>query len=213
MKLPVRAQAARDGIILKFGLPVKRVGESQDDFEGRCRAICTKIAEQALFNDPSGGWGVKSAGPGRPQSKDTIAQNLDGLRCWDLFSGTGTGTPTLVEDPQSQDINGQSFITVQPFDYLGGVVIPAPDPKPVPTSNLENRVAALEAALAKCLKVGDQVTISSASTGRLLTTEDGFSPASVGEMVGDRDNRRPKGCIIANRESPGPWEQFKIDRS
>jgi hypothetical protein len=52
------------------------------------------------------------------------------LVVFDMLSGAGTGQPSLNANPDSQDITGQIFEFVQPYDVIGGA--PSPEP-PTPT--------------------------------------------------------------------------------
>ncbi len=91
------------------------------------RQLVMLIAQQVRFElGPS--WGTKRADPGRPLSKDAIAQKQpDGtLLAWDLIGGASRKP---FPNPGSIDISKQVFVAVEPFDYLGvGVVVPPPPP-------------------------------------------------------------------------------------
>ena len=102
----------------KFPLPNTPGGG--EEHENKCRAWCLKFAEQVHFSTGDAGWGVKSAGANRPQSKDAIArQQGASLVAWDLMSGAGTGAPSLAVNPEFHDIAGQQFIPVAAVDHLG----------------------------------------------------------------------------------------------
>lgn len=127
---------------------------ASERFENTCRRWVLALAEQVRFetNDPR--WGVKNAGGGRPQSKDSLTFNGPRLVNYDLLSGVGTGRPSLVAQPAGEDITGQTFLSVQPVDHLGGGAPPVDKPpvdKPSPATDLAPllaRFAALEARLA-----------------------------------------------------------------
>jgi len=130
MKLSQQVKDIRTRCIAKFGLP----RGTEQSIEDIARAWAIAFAEQVCFELPGQGYGVKRASATRPIGKDTLAQEQDGGRlvCWDLFTGTGTGTPTLNEDPDSLDITGQVFVPVQSVNHLG-MVIPTPQPPVDPT--------------------------------------------------------------------------------
>lgn len=111
---------------VKFPVPI---GPSPADeaFENLCRRWCLGLAEQIRFetNDPR--WGVKNAGGGRPQSKDSITFNGPRLLNYDLLTGVGTGRPALAS-PAGEDITGQTFMPVQPVNHLAGDVPPIDKP-------------------------------------------------------------------------------------
>lgn len=125
MKLPDQVKAIRTRYIAMFGLP-HGTPETIDEI---ARQWSIQFAEQVRFETKDAQWGMKRADPGRPIGKDTIA-HFDGLKLliWDLFTGTGTGSPSLNVDPESEDVTGQVFVPVQAVDHLG----PAPTPTPPP---------------------------------------------------------------------------------
>src|SRR5262245_7779106 len=88
-------------------------GDPGPDHEELTRQWSTQLAEQIAFEQPQFGIGKKRADPNRPISKDAIAR-ADGARllAWDILTGTGTGHPMLVDDPDSIDITGQVFVPV-----------------------------------------------------------------------------------------------------
>lgn len=117
----------------RFPVPSGGPNPADDAFENRCRTWVFGLAEQACFETSDPRWGVKNAGGGRPQSKDSLTFNGPALINYDLLSGVGTGSPTLVGHPSGEDITGQTFIPVKPVDHLGGAA-PAPTPAPGPTA-------------------------------------------------------------------------------
>lgn len=124
MKLTAVVKDIRTRYIAKFGLP-RGTPETIDDI---ARTWCIQFAEQVRFETKDARYGMKRADPGRPIGKDSLAYNADsGLICWDLFTGTGTGTPQLNTDPDSLDIPDQVFVPVPAVDHLGGAA-----PMPVP---------------------------------------------------------------------------------
>ena len=105
MTLPPDVLAIRASYLARFPIPSGNPGEYLDE---EARRWSCHFAEQVAFAIPNQGWCVKRAAITRPISKDTIARQYVGrLLAWDLLSGVGTGSPTLVENPDSQDITGQ----------------------------------------------------------------------------------------------------------
>lgn len=108
-----------------------------------CREWTRRVAEQFAFTFPGEGWGHKSAGNGRPPSTDVIATSSP-FEGYDLINNQGAGNQSLNTRPGAIPLPGQVFITVTPTNHIGSVVEPPPPPPP-PPSNLEARVAKLEA--------------------------------------------------------------------
>jgi hypothetical protein len=132
MQLPDAVKQVRSRYIAEFPVPQGAPGE---EFEERARQWSIHFAEQVAFELPNQGWGMKRADPNRPISKDTIARQVDGrLLIWDLLTGTGTGSPRPVENPESEDITGQTFVPVQPTNHLRNVAPPPPPPPPAAAS-------------------------------------------------------------------------------
>lgn len=125
MDLPENVRLLLIQFAQRFPLPHTPGGG--DEHENKCRAWCLRFAEQVRFSTADEAWGVKRAGEGRPQSKDTIAKNLGGgrLAIFDLMLGAGTGAPTLVERPYGEEASDQVFIPVQAVNHFGG---PPPEP-------------------------------------------------------------------------------------
>lgn len=97
--------------------------------EDNCRAWTAKLASQFHYSfGPA--WGHKRADAGRPVSKDSIAyQGPEGFLGFDVISGAGTPSPTLVPNPGVNDLTGQVFVPVPATNYVDG---PVPPPVPVP---------------------------------------------------------------------------------
>ncbi len=111
------------------------------------RDWCMMAAEQINYEYPGQGWGVKRAGNGRPQGKDSIARKRgNNLDIWDLFIGSSGPNPTpAFETADYFNAPDQIFISVQASNHLGGtVVVPPPPPPPPPTGDHEQRIADLE---------------------------------------------------------------------
>jgi hypothetical protein len=143
MKLPDAVKAIRSRYVAKFAVPQTPGGG--DAHEERCRQWSIRFAEQVAFDQPGQGWGVKKAAG--PISKDTIARQLDGkLIVWDLLVGTGTGTPVLNTDPDGEEVQGQTFVSVTPTNHVdGGAPLQPEIPPETPSPALAARIAALEA--------------------------------------------------------------------
>jgi hypothetical protein len=133
MFLPDWVWARRAAYVEKFPLWTMPPGP---DAEERARQWSIGFAEQIMFDMPGMGWGMKRADPTRPISKDTIARQLgDSLFAWDHLTGAGSGSPVLVDNPDSMDITGQFFEDrpefITPQNHLGTVTMPDP-PMPPP---------------------------------------------------------------------------------
>jgi hypothetical protein len=136
MNLPEAVKQLLAQFAAIFPVPTGEPGEAHEE---NVRQWTYRFCQQVAFAFPNQGYGAKSAGPGRPLSKDTLAK-LDaglGLVCWDLLIGTGTGRPVLSLDPEFHAIDGQQFVAVEPVNYLAlppgdEEDIPAPTPAPVP---------------------------------------------------------------------------------
>lgn len=132
MQLPDPVKASRDRYVARFPVPQ---GSPGDAFEEEARQWSRRLSQQVRFDTGDARYGMKNAGGGRPTSKDTLAFDLgDGrIRIWDMLNGTGTGRPTLVNDPASEDVTGQSFEPQPAVDHVGGGIVQPPpvDPPPV----------------------------------------------------------------------------------
>lgn len=117
--------------VARFPVPQQATpGPATEPFENICRGWCWNLAEQVQFDTGDPRWGVKNAGGGRPQSKDSITFNGPRLINYDLLTGVGTGRPTLNLAVSGEDITGQVFMPVKAVNHVGGAV---PDPvKPPP---------------------------------------------------------------------------------
>lgn len=126
MQLPEAVKAIRTRYVAQFPIPQGQPGEAHEE---RCRQWSIAFAEQVAF-EQGALWGMKRADNGRPISKDTITlYGDDYLTIWDLLTGTGTGNPRLVDDPQGEPITGQVFVRVTPTNHLA---VSAPE-RPAPT--------------------------------------------------------------------------------
>jgi len=139
MKLTDSVKATRDRYVAKFGIP-SGTPETIDDI---ARKWSVGLAEQIRFDTGVSTYGVKRADPGRPICKDCLARNdASGLIMWDMLTGTGTGHPDLVKDPDSLPIgpgtpdggsDGQVFVPVASVDHIGSQPGPTPPPSTVYT--------------------------------------------------------------------------------
>jgi hypothetical protein len=170
------------------------------------RALTQMIVEQTVYTYPHEGWGWKSADPGRPLSKDSIAKQQDGrLMNFDLFNGS-TRKPN--DHPESEDITGQTFRPWPGVDHLGTTAPdpepdpdPGPVPEPLPSPNTELlqallvRLAALER---DAVRYGLRV---------YLTTDNGSLVSAEGGGGGDINASRPPGTNV------GGWESFRVGKA
>lgn len=86
-----------------------------------------RLAEQFRYSFGTP-WGHKSAGPGRPHSKDAIAYKFgDAFWAYDTINGA---TGALISNPDPIDIHGQIFEVVAPVNHMGAPVPPPPDEDP-----------------------------------------------------------------------------------
>ncbi len=132
MKLPAAILATRDRYVAAF--PIWNVPESQADDTARTWTL--GLIAQIVWEHPNQGYGSKRADPGRPISKDSVAQHVGGvLWNWDMLTGTGTGHPTLVPNPDGADITGQIFEHVDGRDVIGHAPAPTP-PQPTPPASV-----------------------------------------------------------------------------
>ena len=133
MQLPEAVKAIRARYIKQYPVPQGAPGEA---FEESARQWSIRFAEQVAF-EQGPMWGMKRADPNRPISKDTLSRFENGrLLIWDLLTGTGTGSPRLVDSPESEDVTGQFFVTVTPTNHLGVVTSIPPSLPPLPPADL-----------------------------------------------------------------------------
>lgn len=121
MMIPTRLVAIAQALHLRH----PELARGADDAR---RVFTRQIAEQAAFEfGPA--WGTKSAGNGRPASKDAIAlQTFTALYGWDSLNGTTREVNTSLD---MEDITGQTFIPVIPTDHLGTARPPVERPPAV----------------------------------------------------------------------------------
>ncbi len=192
MKLPANVKASRDRYVAKFPVPQ---GSPGDDFEEQARQWSIELAQQVHFDTSDARWGMKRADAGRPVSKDTITQQGSPLLCWDLLNGTGTGSPTLVPDPESQDITGQVFVPEPAVNHVGTTQPPIP---PVPTPGRQT----LDAWLA----MGKEINT--------IYVEELFRSVNANDVEGEanwlyhwRENGRDAAWIRAEIRKSPEWAQ------
>jgi hypothetical protein len=91
------------------------------------RDLTRAIIEQMVYEMPADGWTWKSADPGRPPSKDSIARLVGGRLCnYDWQSG-GTRLRQVQPGQPGDDITGQNPIPVAGVNHLADappVVVP-----------------------------------------------------------------------------------------
>jgi hypothetical protein len=127
MKLPSAVLATRDRYVETFPLWTMPEGPAAED---RARRWTLGLVAQVVWEHGTT-YGSKRADPNRPISKDGLAQQSGAtLFVWDMLSGAGTGSPSLNENPDAQDITGQLFEHVDGRDVIGGAPDPAPTPPP-----------------------------------------------------------------------------------
>lgn len=93
------------------------------------RSLQKMVIETVVSRCPGEGWGWKRADPGRPLSKDSIANNMiqpGHVLAWDCFDGTSR----LPVQRDSIPIDDQVFVDVVGFDHLRGVALPTITPQP-----------------------------------------------------------------------------------
>ncbi len=109
--LEPRAAAVIDSMYEKF----KSLAHGTDD---QRRELTRKIIQQLVFEFPSRGYGWKSAGRGRPPSKDAIAIVVGGhLYGWDWQNG-GSRKRQVQAGSRSENLAGQVFIPVGGVNHL-----------------------------------------------------------------------------------------------
>lgn len=109
-----------------------------------------RLCEQMAFSFPEQGYGHKSAGDGRPHSKDCLARNKPGYYFigWDLVVASGSGAAKLNGPVnESIDLTGQCFEVVIPRNHLGTEPPPVDPPPIVPPPPLVDASAVLAALL------------------------------------------------------------------
>lgn len=110
------------------------------------RSLQKMIVETVVKRHPGEGWGWKRADPGRPLSKDAIANNVlmpGHIVAWDCFDGA-TRSPVQRD---SMLIDDQVFVEVTGFDHLNGLVIPPGGTTPAPQEQqraVQNAVSGAE---------------------------------------------------------------------
>jgi hypothetical protein len=89
--------------------------------EDGARAWTRATCEQLRYTFPDGGWCAKSAGAGRPQSKDVVARQLaGGFEGWAVLTAAGAQGPRqLTDPPEYVELPFQVAIPVDPVNHLG----------------------------------------------------------------------------------------------
>jgi hypothetical protein len=111
------------------------------------RAVTIQLAEQLAFEFPNQGWGAKTAGNGRPISKDCVAKvdQVNGTAivkgvCYDWIKGGGG----VQLPPLANDVAGQVFVPVAAVNHLA---VSAPPPALPATAGVTQ--AQLDAAISE----------------------------------------------------------------
>lgn len=116
----------------------KNLADGTDDER---RALTRQIIEQLVCEFPNDGYGGKSADPGRPFSKDAIAQTISGrFIAWDWQNGASRRPQVPIG---FTDITGQNPIPVGCINHLNGG--PVSTPVNVDNSSLDDAIAVLTA--------------------------------------------------------------------
>lgn len=139
------------GIEIIDALYANHKGLAHGDDDAR-RMLTRMIAEQMRFE--LGSWSTKSAGSGRPQSKDSIALPVGtaGAFCnWDWQHGS-TRVRTINAGTRGEFINDQQPLPTSAVNHLGGIVAPpepptAPPVPPSPTPISDSVMAAIVASI------------------------------------------------------------------
>lgn len=118
MTLPETVKATIIRFVQKFPLPAGSESAAQE--------WTHRLCEQLAHSWPGDGWGHKSAGAGRPHSKDVVAIKSPFVG-WDIIIGAGTANPVLDLNGEAINLSGQLFEPVTPMDHLGT----SPEPPPV----------------------------------------------------------------------------------
>ena len=178
-------------------------GSSTDE---KRRSLTKMIVEQVVYLFGNN-YGWKTAGEGRPPSKDSLARKEEDGRLisWDLFLGT---TQEPITDPVSEDITDQIFISVTPVNHLGSTI---PSPKvppsnPIPTNNELARLRQEIADLRKELvETNHKILVLSGPRRVGIQSNEGKYLCEDKNLPRFEDGSFP---LRANREKLGSWEQF-----
>jgi hypothetical protein len=82
------------------------------------RELTRTFLEQLVYESPADGWTWKSADPGRPPSKDSLARIVNGRLCnYDWQNGSTRGRQIQAGGP-GDDITGQNPIAVAGVNHL-----------------------------------------------------------------------------------------------
>lgn len=140
--------------------PPPQAEESNKAHQDACRQWTRRAAEQFEFTFLTPEYGHKSSNPTSDPSKDAIVKRIDGRMFYiDTLLGAGTGKPRVISSPGTwKDITGQHFIKVDPINHLAPpvvvtppppVVVPPPPVEVKPVINIEVKLDAVAAELAK----------------------------------------------------------------
>jgi len=113
------------------------------------RELTRMIAEQIAF-DLGPRWGVKAAGPGRPQGPSELAYDAPPLYIWRWSDGDGHVTGIIgapLPDPLLEPLDqtaGQVFLKVDPIDHLGALADTRPQGPPPAALDLKSLLDGLD---------------------------------------------------------------------
>lgn len=204
--LPERIAQIVRAYVRVYPVPRLDVGPASPAFEDLCRLWCFRLAQQVAYATDDEDWGVKSASPDRPQSKDSLTYNGSRLINYDLLLGVGTGQPTLNLGAVGEDITGQTFMPVGAVNHLGGSPSDFPAPKEPDPSELKTlrELVIEQAARIKALEIrmGElEARPRSQISGTIVSIE---SVSRPGQLMSVWDNAVPK----FDRSRVGDGERF-----
>jgi len=112
--------------------------------DDQSRLFIRLVAEQAAF-ELGRAYGLKAAGPGRPQGPSQIAYTGEAIfGGWRLIDTDGSQSGTvggIVPHPPWQELRDQLFLPVDPIDHLQ---VGSATPLPTPTDDLARLTARVD---------------------------------------------------------------------
>lgn len=153
-----------DRVQVIFELLAKKFPELTDRTSDEKRRNFTMLFAQQCAHELGPNWGTKRADPDRPLASKVICTRSPFIG-WEWDSPSG-----LAIFPQSIPLDGQVFVEVIPFDWLGAAVIVPPKPvdPPAPPSKeppggATTGLEVLEQLLAPFERIADGVEQSARS--------------------------------------------------